>query len=296
MEAFGLFTEPWLSDIPGEEKMKKTTFALGACTILFALCLSGCDGILSSSDEGDGFFSKFEEFPQKGRNGVLTINNIPSDMMDQSALSNYRVYICSSGNEANPWYNCEAESGDFSVSGTTITVSLYPSYGYDTSSRWTGSGPYYIYLVENSYNSYGYSSNQIAAKSSSSILFSNGSATVDASAFTFTFPPASFTDLHHNTWQDGWIYNSGEENWYRFYANSGITIVQWKDSYEKDTYDSYDCDIQVSAYRSDGSVIFTAVDGGYTFPQSFSSYGGETIYLKVEGYNNSTGAYAIQYY
>jgi hypothetical protein len=158
MEPLGLHTELGLSDIFGEETMKKLIAGLVVCAALFALGFSSCDGILSSSNEGDGPFSAVAN-----NRGQLKINNI-----SYSLYGNYLVYIDSSGSATNPWSSYTARSsGYIPIDSSAETVSLY------SGSQWTGAGYYYVYLVT--------SSNQILAKSSAPIYFTNGGATINAS-------------------------------------------------------------------------------------------------------------------
>jgi hypothetical protein len=74
--------------------------------------------------------------------------------------------------------------------------------------------------------------------------------------------------------------------------------VQWDDRDEGTG--TYTGDVRVSAWRYTGgslSAEFSGDDSGYTSPRSFSVSAGDTVYVKVEGYSNtSSGAYAVRYY
>jgi uncharacterized repeat protein (TIGR02543 family) len=105
------------------------------------------------------------------------------------------------------------------------------------------------------------------------------------------FPPSSPTPLTFGNSTSGTL-TAGGERWYSFTASSSNSYsVYW---YDTNGGGSYTADIKVSAYTSNQTAIFTAIDRGYSTPQIISSRSG-TIYLKVEGNNaNSSGTYAIR--
>jgi fibronectin type 3 domain-containing protein len=111
-------------------------------------------------------------------------------------------------------------------------------------------------------------------------------------------PPAAGTSalLAANTWTEGNISATGQVYWYTITAASAASYsIQWDDSGQGSS--TYSCNIGVSAYRSNGTGIFSGVNSGYTSPPSVSMDSGETIYVQVEGYTAaSTGSYAIRYY
>jgi hypothetical protein len=108
--------------------------------------------------------------------------------------------------------------------------------------------------------------------------------------------PSNAVSLIAGTWKEAAISVSGEVDWYQFTAVSGTTCyVEWDDAYSG-SY-SYDGDIRVSAWKADGTPIFTNVDNGYgeSYRQTISGYAG-TVYLKVVEYSSSyIGTYAIKY-
>jgi hypothetical protein len=110
-------------------------------------------------------------------------------------------------------------------------------------------------------------------------------------------PPSSSTLLTDKSWRDGSISAGGAIVWYRFTASSDTTYyVTWDDSYDGTKNGTKTCDIKVTAYTSSGNELFKEIDSAYTIAQSISGIN-ETVYLKVEGYGNtSTGTYAIMYY
>jgi hypothetical protein len=219
-----------------------------------------------------------------GNQGRLTVTNISSGL-----YGSYSVYICSSGSLTNPSSNYSA-SGNVTINSSTGVIDLYGGSG----SQWTGSESYYVYLVDGS--------NQIAAKTTGLVYFSNGSAEINASQFDSAsngFPPSSSVYLYSDSWTAGSLSDSGQEVWYGFSASDGTTYyVEWNDSYRGDGTKTGD--IKVTAYTSSGSILFNQIDSAYSgsdsSPQVISGVSG-TIYLKVEGYlSSSTGSYAIKYY
>jgi fibronectin type 3 domain-containing protein len=182
--------------------------------------------------------------------------------------------------------------------GSVSEASYYYVY------RSTSSDGSYSYITSSSdtyYNDYSVSSGTYYYKVSS--VDSSGVEGVQSSSASATFGGGSSlsgsetsTPLSSNSWTYGYI-SAGEVQWYRFIVTAGVTYyVQWDDDYEGSG--AYSGDIKVSAYRSNGSQIFNGVDSGYNYPQSVTLDGGETVYVKVEGYNSSssTGSYSIQYY
>ncbi|MDR1588108.1 MAG: hypothetical protein LBS57_11680, partial [Treponema sp.] len=135
----------------------------GLAVSLFIFGLSGCDGILSSPDDGEGLFSVIEKEKSPDNNrGKLRINNI-----DPGLYGTYTVYIHYSGSVSNPWYNPSA-SGFVAIDSSTEVIDLYDGSYY----RWTGTGDYYIYLVDGI---------TIVAKTTYRVDFTNGNATINAS-------------------------------------------------------------------------------------------------------------------
>jgi hypothetical protein len=105
---------------------------------------------------------------------------------------------------------------------------------------------------------------------------------------------STIIDLTSGTSLDGSISSAGESDWYKFTADSGKTYeVKWNDSGQGDKTKTVD--IRVSAFKSDGSSIFSNQDSAWTTPQTISNVSG-TVYLRVNTYSSSsTGTYAIEY-
>jgi predicted small secreted protein len=96
-------------------------------------------------------------------------------------------------------------------------------------------------------------------------------------------------------WTTGSISKEGEVYWYKFLASSDISYyVYWSDANSSYKDVSYRCDILVSVFQSDGTTPLNGIayaDGSFA---NISNYGG-TVYIKVQGKESSTGAYAIAY-
>jgi hypothetical protein len=97
-----------------------------------------------------------------------------------------------------------------------------------------------------------------------------------------------------NAWTDGDISASGEVDWYTFTAAAaGTYYLQWDDAHnsggDKTLYG------EVSAYRSDGTPVFTGETHGFSAPRAVTVSAGETVYVRVEG-SGGIGTYAVRYY
>jgi hypothetical protein len=105
---------------------------------------------------------------------------------------------------------------------------------------------------------------------------------------------STLIDLTSGTSQDGSISSAGEYDLYKFTAESGKTYeVKWNDLYQGDKTKTVD--IKVSAFKSDGSSIFSNYDSAWTTPQTISNVSG-AVYLRVNAFSNDrTGTYAIEY-
>jgi hypothetical protein len=126
--------------------MRKSITLLTVYTVLFVLGLSGCDN--TSSNDGSSLFDP----DARGELAITVIDPV---------LRGSFVYICSSGNEVNPQSNYLARSN----SSIDSTVSIFSS----ASSKWGGTGLYYVYLVMNS----------TVVAVSSQTDFTNGNATIN---------------------------------------------------------------------------------------------------------------------
>ncbi|MDR2501034.1 MAG: collagen-like protein [Treponema sp.] len=108
-------------------------------------------------------------------------------------------------------------------------------------------------------------------------------------------PAASASALASGSWQTGTLTAVSNVHWYRFTAASGTTYsVSWDDSYSGSG--TYTGDLYVSAYKADGTALFTDADTAYSTPQTISGYTG-TVYLQVKPYGGASylGTYAIKY-
>ena len=93
-------------------------------------------------------------------------------------------------------------------------------------------------------------------------------------------------------WTDGNIATSNGEVWYSFYASSNTTYrVWWNDSYNGNGTKTGD--VYVTAYGSNGAVLFNNVDSGWGSPQTITLISGATINLKVT--SSGIGTFAIGY-
>jgi fibronectin type 3 domain-containing protein len=156
-----------------------------------------------------------------------------------------------------------------SASGSYESVAdTYYAYYTDTN---VSAGTTYYYKVV-AVNSAGYESS----------MSSYASATISSSSIS----------LSYGTWYDNTL-SAGDTHYYSFYAYAGTTyLVLWRD-YD---YDTYYGDIKVSATTSGGSPLFTNVDEGYYYGESFSVSSSGYITLTVTGNSaSSSGAYRIAY-
>jgi len=103
-----------------------------------------------------------------------------------------------------------------------------------------------------------------------------------------------------NNWMNDSIIADSQVNEYSFAVQSGSTYyLWWNDSGQGDTLKT--CNVVVSARYSNGTVIFTNVDSGWTTPRSFTPASSDTVIVSVQGYRryNSdpwpTGTYAVVY-
>jgi hypothetical protein len=124
------------------------------------------------------------------------------------------------------------------------------------------------------------------------------SAPVTVAAFG---PSATGLTQSSGTWTTGTVNAGNPVDWYSFTATGGTYNVKWDDRVSgSGTYTNANGggDIEVTAYKDDGSELFPRADTAYATPQTISGYSG-TVYLKVRPWNGSStyyGDYAIQYY
>jgi fibronectin type 3 domain-containing protein len=160
-------------------------------------------------------------------------------------------------------YRATSASGSYESVGDT-----YYTYYTDTN---VSAGTTYYYKVV-AVNSAGYESSM--------------------SSYASAATSSSSISLSYGTWYDNTL-SAGDTHYYSFYAYSGTTyLVLWQD-YD---YDTYYGDIKVSATTSGGSPLFTNVDEGYYYGESFSVSSSGYITLTVTGNSASSyGAYRIGY-
>jgi fibronectin type 3 domain-containing protein len=108
-----------------------------------------------------------------------------------------------------------------------------------------------------------------------------------------TAPPVS---LSHHGWENGNIAAAAQVDRYQFTAAAAATyFLQWDDA--DNSMGSNSASISVTAYRlSDGAPVFVSGTDGYFGSPAITVGAGETIYVRVEGRDGSTGTYDIRYY
>ena len=102
--------------------------------------------------------------------------------------------------------------------------------------------------------------------------------------------------LTAGTWANGSITSTASAVWYSFSVTSGTTYyVWWNGGYTGFGDGTKTLDIKTSAYYSNGTAIFTAVNQGWTSPRSFTASSSGTVKIKVEPYSGGTGTFAVAY-
>jgi hypothetical protein len=95
--------------------------------------------------------------------------------------------------------------------------------------------------------------------------------------------------LTSGTWEGGVVASFSEVRWYK-YSPSATTYLWW----HADQTNSYNGQIRVTAYKSDGTQIFSTSTEAWSSAKTITDTG--TIYLKVEKSDGSWGAtYGIVY-
>jgi hypothetical protein len=113
-------------------------------------------------------------------------------------------------------------------------------------------------------------------------------------------PPAAGTTtlLTLGAWTTGNLSTATQADWYRItFGTAGTYYLQWDDRYEGSG--TYSGDLEVSAWHTDGTPLFTYMDSGYSDPPSWYFNAGETLYVRVTPYRNEiefVGPYAVRYY
>jgi len=85
--------------------------------------------------------------------------------------------------------------------------------------------------------------------------------------------------------------NAAAENWYSIDVTNGNDYrIWWNDGYQNSSY----MHINVSAYYSDGTSIFSGITNKWTAPQSFTANKDDKVYVRIVRYSGS-GNYKIVY-
>jgi hypothetical protein len=105
--------------------------------------------------------------------------------------------------------------------------------------------------------------------------------------------PVSPTALTADQWRDGNITTTGGEAWYSFTVNAGNYYVWWNDYNYGDSTKTMN--VKVSAYYSDGTVIFTDRTSRWSSSENITVTSNNTVYLRVAAYatNRATGTFAV---
>jgi hypothetical protein len=111
-----------------------------------------------------------------------------------------------------------------------------------------------------------------------------------------TFPPANPTTLTNGQWTISSITSSVHERWFAISVTSGTNYYVWWNDYDGDG--TYSLDVEATAYYSNQSQIFSAIDIAWSTARSFTASSTGTVYIKVVPsslYATSTGDFAIVY-
>jgi hypothetical protein len=100
--------------------------------------------------------------------------------------------------------------------------------------------------------------------------------------------------LAYGSWVNGNLVEAEQVDRYEFTAAAGVDyLLQWEDRYHNGD-GSKTAYLYVSAYKSDGSTIFSYVTGG---SRSFNVSSNDTIYIEIRSIDsNYIGTYALMYY
>jgi len=109
--------------------------------------------------------------------------------------------------------------------------------------------------------------------------------------------PSNHITLTENKWEGGEFpeSDSANETWYSFTATAGAKYnIWWNKDINSNGDGSKTMSVRVSAYYSNGVMIFPSASTGWNNPQSFTATLAGTIYLKVvPSSSGSTGTYGI---
>jgi len=108
--------------------------------------------------------------------------------------------------------------------------------------------------------------------------------------------PSTTTSLFEIQWRDGnMTSSSGGEVWYSFTVTSGTTYRVWWDERNQSS-GSKTLNISVSAFYSDGTVIFRNIDSAWNEPRTFIASSSGTVYIRVTPYSSGdTGTFGLVY-
>ena len=222
----------------------------------------------------------------------LTANQWSNVIVDGSGSEEWYSFTAAEGTH-RIWWNSRGE-GDYTKTlnakvsayyddGTPIFIGI--SNGWSTAQQFSVASSSTVYI-----RIYNYSSNSATF----GIVYS-----VDSAARP-TVPlelPSVITPLEENAWENGSIAILNGEEWYSLAATSGIMYRVWWN--ERGNDGTKTMNVRVSAYYSDGTMIFNGIDYGWSSPQSFTASSSGTVYFRVFPYNpggsTSTGTYGIAY-
>ena len=112
----------------------------------------------------------------------------------------------------------------------------------------------------------------------------------------YTYPiqlPNNAVTLTENQWMSGNI-TAGSEAWYKFEATAGTNYyVWWDDAYSGP--ETYELDIEVFAYDSDGEMLFSEDDVYKDRPETITLSSDGTVYLRVRSLKYESGTFGIVY-
>ncbi len=133
--------------------------------------------------------------------------------------------------------------------------------------------------------------NSSGAKTATVSIVNNDS---DQNPYTFTITGNGVASPL-NYWIPGSISTPGEEKVYGFNVSAGSTYrITW-DDYATGT-GTYTANTRVSGYRQNLTTsYFTDAAMGYVFPKDVTTQD-DVLIIKVKGFNNSTGSYALKVY
>ncbi|MCL2181290.1 MAG: hypothetical protein FWB83_09190, partial [Treponema sp.] len=290
----------------------------------FSASIAGSDNpfqnIIWSLEQGAG--TRDEPFPltyNAWENGEITSTEFSSSVW-------YSINVAS-GSEHYIWWN-DANDGDNSKTLDVLVSAFYSNGAQIFSNTDSGySSSRYVYFSETilikvspknsgsigtfavAFNNSGSMPTAVNSYNASTSIDANGVLTVaaDETRTRFTVRAAAPLDkvsaaavvtiptapIPFNTWVDGNI--TSNNAWFSFDVSKSATYcVWWNDSNDGDGIKTLD--VSVSAYYSDGTLIFSDFDSGYTNYKSFYTDRSDTVLIKVSpAAPGGTGTFALAY-